>query len=470
MSDHQSPMTNHPSLITGKTQLVGVIGWPVSHSVSPAMHNAALADLGLDWCYVPIPVPTAPAARIGEAVHGLRALGFRGANVTVPHKQAVMPHLDWLTPAAQAIGAVNTIRVEADGQLSGDNTDARGFIADLRDHGVDLAGTRALVLGAGGSARAIVYGLAEAGCLSIAIFNRTVEKAHDLAMEIRAIFPFCRFSGHEGFADLAVMASEADLVINCTSLGMTPNVEGLPWLEEVAFRPGQTVYDLVYNPPQTRLLQKAAADGAHAIGGLGMLIWQGAIAFERWTGELPSVDVMRQAALRDLRQRGVLPAAIPPHPATIRQATVADVERIAALTADVQRLHATALPHIFKQPGPHFMVEQLRTWLLDPKRICLLAEQEGTIAGYSFLEIQERPEGEATHPRLVLHVEHLAVHPAAQRQGYGGQLIAAAKAAAQELGITRLTLQVWAFNQAAQDFFRSQGFVPAGHSMWLPVR
>ena len=284
------------SIISGKTNSVGVIGWPVSHSVSPAMHNAAFAALELDWCYVPLPVPTDPAARIGEAVQGLRALGLRGANVTVPHKQAVMPYLDWLTPAAQAIGAVNTIRVEEDGKLSGDNTDARGFVADLRDHGVTLTGQRALVLGAGGSARAIVYGLAEAGCLSITVLNRTVDKAHELAQEIRDVFPFCRLSGHAMPDAIAILAQEAQLIVNCTSLGMTPKIEGLPWDETVAFRPGQVVYDLVYNPPQTRLLVKAAADGAQAIGGLGMLIWQGAIAFERWTGQLPPVDVMRTAA------------------------------------------------------------------------------------------------------------------------------------------------------------------------------
>ncbi len=284
------------STISGKTNSVGVIGWPVSHSVSPAMHNAAFAALGLDWCYLPLPVPTDPADSIGEAVRGLRALGLRGANVTVPHKQAVMPHLDWLTPAAQAIGAVNTIRVEEDGQLSGDNTDARGFVADLRDHGVEVAGKRALVLGAGGSARAIVYGLAEAGCLSITVLNRTVDKAHELAQGIREVFPFCRLSGHAMPDEIAVLAQEAQLIVNCTSLGMTPKTEGLPWDEAVAFRPDQVVYDLVYNPPQTRLLAKAATDGAQAIGGLGMLIWQGAIAFERWTGQLPPVDVMRTAA------------------------------------------------------------------------------------------------------------------------------------------------------------------------------
>jgi shikimate dehydrogenase len=287
-------MSNHQSPISGKTQIVGVIGWPVSHSISPPMHNAAFQGLGLDWTYIPLPVSTEKPETIGIAIRGLPALGLRGANVTVPHKQAVMAHLDWLTPAAEAIGAVNTIRVEADGQLSGDNTDARGFIADLREHGVVLEGKRAVVLGAGGSARAIVFGLAEAGCSSIAILNRTVQKAHDLAMDIRAFFPFCRLSGHEP-EHLALMASEADLIVNCTSLGMTPHVDTTPWDEAVTFRQEQVVYDLVYNPPQTRLLQRAEADGAQAINGLGMLIWQGAIAFERWTGQLPPVAVMRAA-------------------------------------------------------------------------------------------------------------------------------------------------------------------------------
>lgn len=281
-------------MLTGKTQIVGVIGWPVSHSISPPMHNAAFQSMGLDWCYIPLPVATENPGTIGEAVRGLPALGLRGANVTVPHKQAVMPHLDWLTPAAQAIGAVNTIRVETDGQLSGDNTDARGFIADLRDHDVVLEGKRVVVLGAGGSARAVVFGLAEAGCASVAILNRTAQKAHDLAMDIRTFFPFCRLSGHDP-KDLALMAGEADLIVNCTSLGMTPNVDTTPWDEGIAFRPDQVVYDLVYNPPHTPLLQKATADGAHGINGLGMLIWQGAIAFERWTGQMPPVDVMRAA-------------------------------------------------------------------------------------------------------------------------------------------------------------------------------
>ena len=143
--------------ITGKTEIVGLMGWPVSHSISPLMHNAAFSHLGLDWCYMPLPVPTEPATRIQEAIQGLRALGLRGCNVTVPHKQAVMPYLDRLTPGAEAIGAVNTIRVESDGTFLGDNTDARGLVADLSEHNVNPAGQHILIIGAGGSGRAALY-------------------------------------------------------------------------------------------------------------------------------------------------------------------------------------------------------------------------------------------------------------------------------------------------------------------------
>jgi len=259
------------------------------------MHNAAFAALGLEWCYVPLPVATDPRTRIGEAVLGIRALGLRGTNVTVPHKQAVMPHLDRLTPAAQAIGAVNTIVVQPDGSLLGDNTDAPGFVADLRDHGVEAQGKRVLVLGAGGSARAVVYGLATAGATSITIANRTLDRATELAATLQMSVGDCPLRACSLPDDLASIAEQSDLVVNCTSLGMTPNIEGLPWQDDLPFQPGQAVYDLVYNPRKTRLLAQAERDGATAIGGVGMLVWQGAIAFERWTGITPPVDVMRQA-------------------------------------------------------------------------------------------------------------------------------------------------------------------------------
>ncbi len=281
--------------ISGRTQIVGLIGWPVGHSVSPPMHNSAFVALGLDWRYVPLPVSPAPAKRIGEAVRGLVALGLRGANVTVPHKQAVMPFLDKLTPAAQAIGAVNTIRVEAGGELHGDNTDARGFIADLRDHGVDPAGQRVLVIGAGGAARAVVYGLAEAGATSITVLNRTETRAVALINDLSPHFPACPMAAQAFPQALAAATDDAGLIINCTSLGMTPDVDGLPWDAALPFRSDQVVYDLVYNPPITRLLAKAGADGATAIGGKGMLVWQGALAFAWWTGVDPPIGVMKAA-------------------------------------------------------------------------------------------------------------------------------------------------------------------------------
>jgi shikimate dehydrogenase len=281
--------------ISGRTQVVGLLGWPVGHSVSPPMHNSAFAALGLDWRYVPLPVSPAPAERIGEAVRGLVALGLRGANVTVPHKQAVIPFLDQLTPAAQAIGAVNTILVDPNGELHGDNTDARGFIADLRDHGVDPAGQRVLVIGAGGSARAVVYGLAEAGAASISILNRTESRAASLVNDLSPHFPACPIAAKAFPQALAAAAGNAELIVNCTSLGMTPDVDGLPWDAALPFRTDQVVYDLVYNPPLTRLIAAARADGATAIGGKGMLVWQGAFAFVWWTGVEPPIEVMKAA-------------------------------------------------------------------------------------------------------------------------------------------------------------------------------
>ncbi len=281
-----------PTDINAATTLVGLFGWPVTHSISPQMHNAAFVARQMNWRYLAFPVPP---DRVPAAVASLPALGLRGVNVTVPHKQAVMPHLQNWTAAAEAIGAVNTIVVEEDGQLTGDNTDGAGFIADLNAHAVDAARKRALVIGAGGSARAVVYGLAEAGVHSIAILNRTVAKAVDLAATMQAYFPQIRISGAAFPDDVTRSAQDADLIVNCTSLGMEPRIEGLPWEENVEFRADQIVYDLVYNPAMTRLLQLASTDGATSIGGLGMLVYQGAIAWEKWTGEAAPVSVMQQA-------------------------------------------------------------------------------------------------------------------------------------------------------------------------------
>jgi shikimate dehydrogenase len=286
----QSLIPNPQCLLSGTTCLVGIIGWPVSHSLSPRMHNAAYAALGLDWAYVPLPVPP---ERLGDAVRGLVALGFAGSNVTVPHKQAVIPFLDELTPIARAIGAVNTIVVRPDGSLLGDSTDGAGFMADLRAQMANSKSQMAnrewrignvLVIGAGGAARAVVYALAEAGA-EVAIANRTLQRAQELCQTISRALPNAagRFSAHPFPDALAELAAEADLTINTTSLGLHEG-DPMPWDAAVSFHPGQVVYDLIYNRP-TELLALARSQGAAVLDGLGMLVHQGARAAALWTGK-----------------------------------------------------------------------------------------------------------------------------------------------------------------------------------------
>ncbi len=295
--------------------LTGLLGWPVGHSRSPAMHNAAFAAAGIDGTYVPL---AAPPARLAAAVAGLAALGFSGANVTIPHKQAVMAFVDECSPAATAIGAVNTLVVRPDGALYGDNTDAPGFLADLVEKGLDLdslAAQGALVLGAGGSARAVAYALAAHG-IPTTVLARRPEQAEalvaSLLSHLGADSPFrnpqSAIRNSPSFpllaawpwTDLAAAAHGAGLVANCTPLGMTPHVDASPWPEDLPFRPDQVAYDLVYNPPQTRFLAQARASGARAFNGFGMLLHQGALAWELWTGQPAPLSPMREALLRSL--------------------------------------------------------------------------------------------------------------------------------------------------------------------------
>lgn len=276
-------LRNVPMLLTG------LIGWPVSHSRSPAMHNAAFAAAGIDGVYLRLPVQP---DRVGEAVLGLRALGFRGANVTIPHKQAVIPFLDVLSPSAQGIGAVNTIVVRADGSLFGDNTDAPGFLADLAAHGVrdeELDRRGALVLGAGGSARAVVYALASCG-VPVHVAARRPEQARRLVESLRP-----HFSAVSLFMASLESPPDVRLIVNCTPAGMTPHVDVSPWPDELPFQPDQVVYDLVYNPPMTRLMRQARGQGLPAFDGLGMLLNQGALAWEQWTGQPAPLEAMRTA-------------------------------------------------------------------------------------------------------------------------------------------------------------------------------
>ncbi len=278
--------------INAQTRLLGIMGWPVKHSVSPIMHNAAFEARGMNWAYVPL--PTAPE-RVQEGVLGLRALGFRGANITIPHKQKVMTYLDHLTPEAQAIGAVNTVIIEEDGRLWGTNTDAPGFLEDVRAHGVRVEGEHVLVLGAGGAARAVVYALARAGA-EVTIANRTLARAIELARQIHHVLPGHTFRVVELSSDSLVREAEAHtMLVNATPVGMWPHPDASPWPTQVGFGTIRVVYDVVYRPRETHLLRQAKAWGCQTISGLGMLVRQGAEAWRLWTNRIPPVDIMMAA-------------------------------------------------------------------------------------------------------------------------------------------------------------------------------
>ena len=297
--------------------MVGLIGWPVAHSLSPAMHNAAFNALGLNWRYVPLPVPP---GQVEVAVRGLVALGFRGANVTVPHKQAVTPALDFIAPNAQVLGAVNTLVIEQSENeppvIGGYNTDAQGFVGALRQGGFEPEeGGSAVVVGAGGAARAVVFGLLRSGTGEIVVLNRTPERAQTLVSDLgplprplpeggRGVSSFPRREGGWGVRlhalpltteTLVESARAADLLVNATTVGMWPHVNGSVWPDSVPIPSHLTVFDLVYNPLETQLLRQARQSGARAIDGLGMLVRQGALAFEMWTGAVAPVEVMREA-------------------------------------------------------------------------------------------------------------------------------------------------------------------------------
>lgn len=295
-----SQPTIHPSQtqqITGQTTLVGLIGWPVEHSISPAMHNAAFAKLGINWIYVPLPVRPED---VEQALKGLAALNFVGVNVTVPHKQAVIRYLDKLSDAARITGAVNTIHIK-DGNFYGYNTDAIGFLNSLVEAGFDPKAQRVAVLGAGGAARAVVYALARAEAAAVTVFNRTAERAAFLVDDLADTFPDSKLKFAPLTRDaLATLDDNVDLVVNTTSVGMYPNVDTTPWPDDVPIPKNSTFCDLVYNPLETVFLAQARAANVPCIDGLGMLIHQGAYAFKTWTGHDPSIEAMRQACLEGL--------------------------------------------------------------------------------------------------------------------------------------------------------------------------
>lgn len=282
--------------IHGTTKVLGIIGWPVAHSLSPAMHNAALDFLGLDYIYVPFPVEP---QFLCAATEGLRRLGVWGCNVTIPHKTAIIPFLDRITREAELAGSVNT--VYRDGTLFvGHNTDGTGFLASLRtDLNRDPADATVLLLGAGGAARGALSVLAAAGAARIIIANRTPERGQALADRFGALFPSVRFEvcSLDG-GGLKNSLRCADLLVNTTSVGMDgTKFEYFPvWY----MRPGSVVYDMVYVPAETPLLAAAREHGLACVNGAGMLAGQGEAAFVIWTGHEAPRNIMKRKLFEEL--------------------------------------------------------------------------------------------------------------------------------------------------------------------------
>lgn len=279
-------------MITGTTQLLGVMGDPIEHSLSPIMHNAAIAHLGVDYAYLPFGVKP---EQLVDAVKGLAAIGGRGFNVTIPHKQMIMRLLADVSPLAQAVGAVNTVW-RVDGQWQGTNTDIAGFLAPLRSLARDWHRTEVIILGNGGAARAVVAGCVELGCGAIRVFGRDRHKLDQFQQSWHHSPLNVALETHLWDA-LPRFFPTAGLVVNTTPIGMSPQVGQLPiapaWIG--LLEPHAIAYDLIYTPNPTQFLQLAAQQGATTIDGLEMLVQQGAAALEIWLEQPPPVEVMRQS-------------------------------------------------------------------------------------------------------------------------------------------------------------------------------
>lgn len=292
--------------ITGTTRLLGVIGDPVKHSLSPVMHNAAIAAMGLDYVYVALPVRSVD---LGRAIAGFEAIGVVGFNLTIPHKQAILPYLSEVSELARAVGAVNTVWRTETGWV-GTNTDVAGFLAPLRSGdpgrgvGQDWSRVRVVVLGNGGAARAVVAGCRELGCGEIIVVGRNPSRLEAFAASWQGsrsadtlrVLPWDQMKG---------VLSEAGLIVNTTPMGMAPAVEASPLgTDEIAqIQPGAIAYDLIYVPRPTAFLQQAEERGAIAIDGLEMLVQQGAAALAQWTGQPVPVEVMRTALIEHFQNR-----------------------------------------------------------------------------------------------------------------------------------------------------------------------
>ena len=286
-------------MITGKTKLLGVIGAPIGHSLSPSIQNAALRAAGLDYVYTALPVR---AGALTSAVHGLRDAGYVGFNVTIPFKTEIIPLMDDLSEDVRRIQAMNAVVIGEDGRMVGHNTDVVGFLAGFAERGIALTEKNAVLIGAGGAARAALWGLLRSGVSSVVIGVRSVEKGAALAADfavdgdVRAV----------SFDDTAWIAacSDADIVVQTTPLGMTSHTAEMPPVDTAAMNPAAVVYDLIYTPAETRFLREARAQGCQTINGETMLVAQGAEAFSLWTGIRPDVELMKRVLREELSRRG----------------------------------------------------------------------------------------------------------------------------------------------------------------------
>lgn len=284
--------------ITGATKVLGVFGYPVEHTLSPAMHNAAIAALGLHYVYIPFSVQP---AELGVAIRSIRALGIVGVNLTIPHKERALAYLDEVAPEALEIGAVNTVHF-SEGRLVGYNTDGEGFLAPLRERSIPVKGLQAFVLGAGGASRSVVYALVRAGA-GVTIANRRPERAAALAEAVNGATgtKSAAWLPLDAYDEVAKRLARADMLVNTTPVGMHPHEDEAPPVPVDLIHKGMIVYDLIYNPMETRLLAAAKRQGAVAINGVDMLVGQGAASLRIWTGLEAPIDAMRQAVLEGLR-------------------------------------------------------------------------------------------------------------------------------------------------------------------------
>ncbi len=283
--------------ITARTNVLCVIGHPIEHSMSPIMYNAALKDLSLDYVYVAFSIPPND---LKKAVLGFKMFSIKGINVTIPYKEIIIPYLDEIDPLAEKIGAVNTIKNEGK-YLIGKNTDASGAKKALLDAGCEITGKKALILGAGGAAKAVSFAISE-DLDALYIANRTEKRAIKLAKDLTNKTTIKAIGKNMSINTLKNLVNEVDILINTTPLGMYPDIGESPISEEMLHN-NLFVFDIVYNPLETRLLKEARKIGCKTLGGLDMFVNQGALAFEWWTGKKPNLNLMKEKVVEFLGKK-----------------------------------------------------------------------------------------------------------------------------------------------------------------------